>query len=242
MIAQLQKTLFILFAIYVTTFFVSSTEIYTPAITNPNAYLNIDNSFTGEAWSNNDNNFEGIITQINSNVYDTVKNIYYVTSTAVRVDVINKYDELKNTFIFDLYNEISYVVDYNKEMYKVYKSKNSPLINSDLQLKVSNSNKSINNYNCYLWRIVDNTTNTEISYWVNGKSFNFYSKVLNLWNRKENRYKFFMNLANNKGILPMHIIERTNLREIISESKIIKIDNVVLDESVVTIPDHFKAI
>jgi hypothetical protein len=51
-----------------------------------------------------------------------------------------------------------------------------------------------------------------------------------------------MNLANNKGILPMHIIERTNLREIISESKIIKIDNVVLDESVVTIPDHFKAI
>ena len=242
MIAQLQKTLFILFAVYVTTFFISSTEVSTPVANNSNAFLNNYTAYSNDTWEKNRSNFEGIITQINTTMYDTVKYMYYVTDTAVRVDVINKYNETKNTLIFDFIAEIAYVVDYDKEVYKVYKNKNSQLTGSELELKICDNSKKINNYDCFLWRINDEELDTEISYWVNGKSFSFYSRMLSIWNKKDKKSNFFLCLKDNEGVLPMQILERTKLREIISESKIIKIENSIIDKSVVTIPEYFTAI
>lgn len=190
---------------------------------------------------NTSGDFEGTIDLIQKNLYDTISFSLTVYKNKVKLDksiLKNKSDE---TLIFDLQNEVITALNNNKKLY--YNLPKQPYVNnSKLNFKIIKTNnvKSIIGYKCTQWRVKNDLKNTEITFWVTGKKYDFYHRFLKLWNKTENCYQYFLNIPEVEGYMPIQQVERTLLRDVKSTITISKISEHKVDTTLFNVPDTYS--
>lgn len=104
----------------------------------------------------------------------------------------------------------------------------------------TNNVKNILGYKCTQWRVRNDVKNTEITFWVTGKKFNFYQRFLKLWNKTDNCYQYFLNIPEVEGYIPVQQIERTLLRDVKSSILVNKISDQKIDTTLFNIPKDYS--
>jgi hypothetical protein len=188
----------------------------------------------------NTESFEGIIELMEKQSFDTVSFRLTIKKNIVRLDKQLINGQPDESIIFDLEKESITALHHNKKMYcnipvAVY-NKN---ISSDYQIIKTNTTKIISGFTCSQWRVKNSVKNTEITFWVTGKKFDFYQKFIQLWNKTDNCYQYFLTIPEANGYLPIQQIERTLLRDIKYSIIVNKIVEKRIDNSQFDIPKTY---
>jgi len=190
---------------------------------------------------NTSGNFEGIIDLIQKNLYDTISYRLYVYKNKVKLNKNILKGKVDETLIFDLQNEVITALNHNKKLY--YNLPKQQYINnnkSNFKIIKTNNVKNIIGYKCTQWRVKNDLKNTEITFWVTGKKYDFYHRFLKLWNKTENCYQFFLNIPEVEGYIPIQQVERTLLRDIKSTIIIFKITEQKVDTNLFNVPETYS--
>ena len=240
MINQVYKLSILSFVLFLSAFvFNNKTDAGKPlsAETINNSYNQQMERFFISSWGNNNQNFNGIITQEKTTMFDTVKSIFYVCDSIVRIENFDKNQKLKDVYIYYLNKNEYYIIN---DKLKKYKFAKIPKINySRKNIIKTRTSKYINDKKCFLWKIKQD--NKIFSYWVTGREYNFFYKICNLYYRRNKTISSFAS-TDIKGIMPMISEERTKLRKIISRIEITNIEPATIDKSVFEIPKSYKLI
>ena len=102
--------------------------------------------------------------------------------------------------------------------------------------------KYINGYKCNQWRVKNEGKNTEITYWVAGDKFNFYTPISQVATPLDDFYLFYNALPTAKlnGSMPMLIEDKTLLRATKSTLSVISIKSHPVDDSVFSVANYQK--
>jgi len=190
---------------------------------------------------NNEIPFEGVVELVQKNLYDTNRFTFYVTNNKIRVYKNPNQKSKSESLVFNLKNETITALNDLKKQY--YKLPIKPIVveaNADYKIIKTNNYKKIIGYNCSQWRVKNNTKNTEITYWVVGKKYDFYKKLLKLWNKTENCYKYFLTIPDVDGYIPLCQVERTLLRDVKSTITITKIKEQKVDTNLFNVPNNYS--
>ncbi len=184
--------------------------------------------------------FEGIIELMEKRSFDTVSFQLTIKKNIVKLDkqLINGKPE--ESLIFDLDKELITALHHNKKMYcNIPVTDYNRNVSSDYKIVKTNNTKVISGFTCSQWRVKNNLKNTEITFWVTGKKFDFYQKFIQLWNKTDNCYQYFLTIPEANGYLPMQQIERTLLRDIKYSIIVSKIVEKRIDNSQFEIPKTY---
>jgi hypothetical protein len=193
--------------------------------------------FSNYGWAKD---FEGSITMVKQSVYDTVYYTYYVSNGRIRIEEKDKSNEVKMVYIVNINKEEVYIINPSKKMYTKLKK-----ITSDNQeqqqfiIKKTDNYKLINGVRCYQWRVKNIHRNTEITYWVAQKNFDFFDKMVKVLNKTDKSWEFFNNIPNAAGYFPMLYVERTLLRDEKMRTAVLKIEPHRIDSSIFQIPKDY---
>ncbi len=185
--------------------------------------------------------FEGILELIQKNLYDTISYRLYVKKNIVKLDKSNKKFKVEESLLFDLKNETITALNHSKKLY--YNLPKLPYNSgsmSNYRIIKTNNTKNIIGYKCAQWRVRNDAKNTEITFWVTGKKYNFYQRFLKLWNKTENCYQFFLNIPEVEGYIPIQQVERTLLRDVKSTITITKIAEQKVDSTLFNVPKDYS--
>ena len=159
--------------------------------------------------------FEGVIEIMEKRSYDTISFLLTIKQNIVKLDKNIKNGKPEESLIFDLDKETITALHHNKKMFcSVPVSNYNKNYSSDFKIKKTNNKKKIAGYSCNQWRVKNSREDTEITFWVVGKRFNFYQKFIQLWNKTDNCYQYFLTIPEADGYMPMQQVERTLLRDV----------------------------
>lgn len=133
--------------------------------------------------------FEGVINLTKQTMYDTTLISFIVKHNMVRIDEKNTRNEIIQSLIINTSAKIITALSPSQKLYtNIYKNRASQL--GDIKIIKTTNFKYINGYKCTLWRVRNNTLNTEVSLWVCTENFTFYSEVMNLLSKTEDYSKY----------------------------------------------------
>lgn len=190
---------------------------------------------------NNSSEFEGVVELIQKNLYDTVSYKLYVYKNKVKLDKNVGQGKAEESLIFDLKNEVITALNHEKKLYynlpkKLYNSN----IGKEYKIIKTSNVKNILGYKCIQWRVRNDVKNTEITFWVTGKKYNFYQRFLKLWNKTDNCFQYFLNIPEVEGYMPVQQVERTLLRDVKTTILINKISDQKVDTLLFNIPKDYS--
>lgn len=184
--------------------------------------------------------FEGIIELLEKNSFDTVSYQLTIKQNVVKLDKNIKNGKPEESLIFDLEKETITALNHNKKMYcNIPVNSFNNVFTKDYKIIKSNNTKVISGFNCQQWRVKNNTENTEITFWVTGNKYYFYQKFVQLWNKTDNCYQYFLTIPDAGGFMPLQQIERTLLRDIKSSVTVNRIVNKEVENSQFEIPKTY---
>jgi hypothetical protein len=190
--------------------------------------------------SNDKKSFAGEIELIEKKPFDTCSYILRVSENLVRLDKNEKNNEQKETLIFDLENNTILALHHERKKFMNIPVKTFLNANDDsVRIIKTNNTKNISGFKCVQWRLKNISQNTEITYWVAGNNFDFYRRFLNLWNKTDKCYQYFLSIPETGGNFPIQQIERTLLRDIKSSVLISKVTFKPVDKSEFAIPEGY---
>ncbi len=188
----------------------------------------------------NTESFEGIIELMEKRSYDTVSFQLTIKKNIVKLDNHIFNGKPQESLIFDLDKETITALHHNKKMYcSIPVASYNQNSTADYKIIKTNSTKIISGFKCNQWRVKNNIKNTEITFWVTGKKFDFYQKFIQLWNKTDNCYQYFLTIPEANGYMPMQQIERTLLRDIKYSIIVSKIEEKSIDSSQFEIPKTY---
>jgi len=188
--------------------------------------------------------FEGNITFVKQTYYDTSYFTYTVKDKMVRIDEKNSQSQIIQSLIIDLKTNKIVALSPSQRMYTYIESSNKQVpAEKDVNYIKSDSYKYIDGHKCFLWRVRNTNTNTEVSLWVSESDFDFFDKVTELLGSSEDysRYcLYFNNIPNSRGYFPILTVEKTLLREEKSKIAVQHIDAKKVDSRLFSIPNNYK--
>ncbi|MBI5540037.1 MAG: DUF4412 domain-containing protein [Bacteroidia bacterium] len=184
--------------------------------------------------------FEGIIELLERSSFDTVSYQLTIKQNSVKLDKNIKNGKPEESLLFDLEKETITALHHYKKMYcNIPVNNYNKVSTNEYKIIKSNNTKIISGFNCQQWRVKNHTENTEITFWVTGKKYYFYQKFVQLWNKTDNCYQYFLTIPDANGFMPIQQIERTLLRDIKSSITVSKIINQTIDNSNFEIPKTY---
>jgi hypothetical protein len=185
--------------------------------------------------------FEGSITMVKESFYDTTFFTYFVSDGRIRIEECNSKKELQTVYLVNTNREEVFVINPLKKMYtKLKKLKNSTVKDNYFTIKKTDNYKIIQGVKCYQWRVKNCEMNSEISYWVTQKNFNFFEKMVKVLNQTDRSWEFFNRIPNSQGFFPMLYVERNLLRDEKMRTAVLQIQTHPLDTSIFSIPKGYK--
>lgn len=188
--------------------------------------------------------FEGNITFVKQTYYDTSYFTYTVKDKMVRIDEKNSQNQIIQSLIIDLQNNKIVALSPSQRMYTYIQSSNKQwAAQKDVTYIKSDNFKYIDGHKCYLWRVRNVNTNTEVSLWVSESDFDFFDKVTEMLGGSEDYSRFclyFNNIPNSRGYFPILTVEKTLLREEKSKIAVQHIDAKKVDSRLFSIPNNYK--
>lgn len=188
--------------------------------------------------------FEGEVNYVKTTFSDTSYYTYIIKDDYVRINESNKYKTLVRSYIVNLQDKSILVINPKTQIYTTIDSKKNN--NSTQEMRVINTGnyKYINGYRCDQWRVKNEKENTEITYWVAGGDFNFYTPISQVAIPLDDFYLFYNALptAKLKGSMPMLIEDKTLLRATKSTLSIVSIKSQIVDNSVFSVANYQKLV
>lgn len=181
--------------------------------------------------------FRGSITFERISLSDTVHYVYHVKDQFIRVDQLDSKQKTQQITIVNTKEQSITVINPDRKLYMpVTVRPFSDLPSNDYEIIKTENSKRINGYVCYQWRIRNRKKNTEVAYWVANDEFNFFTDLLRLMNKTEKIQNYYLQIPGATGFLPMHSVERSLLRDIRMQYKVLNIQKGTPDASLFTIP------
>jgi hypothetical protein len=187
--------------------------------------------------------FEGNLTITKETFYDTTFYYFSVQDNLIRIDQKNSQKQIIQSLIIDIKKEKITALSPNHKLYTLIDAKRKTQINKNDVVVIPTQNfKIINGYKCFLWRVRNESLNSEVSYWVYNSGYEFFHKAIQLLNGTEdysNLYNFFSQIDNVNG-LPILSVERTLLREEKVKITITHLSNRKVNPNIFHIPENYK--
>lgn len=186
--------------------------------------------------------FEGEITYIKTSYSDTLYYVYSIKDSCVRIDEYDKFNRPSRAYIVNLQDESIMVINPNKQLYA--KMESLPQIEQSQNLEVISTGnyKYINGYKCRQWRVRNIATNNEITYWMTGDNFNFYTPMSQIAMSVEDYFLFFkaLPIAKMKGSMPMLIENKTLTRAPKATISVTSVKQHSIDTSIFNLSQYQK--
>ena len=187
--------------------------------------------------------FEGEVSYVKTTFSDTLYYVYTIKNDCVRIDEYDKYKRTIRAYIVNLQDKSVMIINPNKRVYTQLES--FPVSNKyvqNMEVIHTGNYKYINGYKCSQWRVKNIEENTEITYWIAGNNFNFYTPMSQVAMSLEDHFLFFKALPQSKmqGVMPMMIENKTLLRASKSTFCVTKINSHPVDTSVFNISQYQK--
>lgn len=153
--------------------------------------------------------FEGIIEFKKQTEFDTLKYVYYVKGDKIRVDEVGaNYEAVGGSYLIDLKEKKIIAVSHARGLY--FEQPPSPVpaaIKGTPEVIKTTNTKKIFNETCTEYIVKNKEENTQISYWMAGGSYTFFSPLVKLLNRKDKSSVYFTKLTGVDGMFPFLSIE-----------------------------------
>lgn len=187
--------------------------------------------------------FEGDVSYVKTTFSDTIYYVYTIKDDCVRIDEYNKYKRPTRAYIINLLDKSVMVINPNKKLYtqlETFPVKDEFIQN--MEVVHTGNYKYINGYKCSQWRVKNFEENTEISYWMAGDNFNFYTPMSQVAMSIEDHFLFYKALPQSKmqGVMPMLIENKTLLRAPKSTFTIMAINSHPVDASIFNLSQYQK--
>lgn len=186
--------------------------------------------------------FEGEIMYIKTSYSDTLYYVYTIKDSCVRIDEYDKFNRPSRAYIVNLQDESVMIVNPNKQLYAKMEHLPQKEDSQNLEVISTGNYKYINGYKCSQWRVRNIASNSEITYWVAGENFNFYTPMSQIAMSIEDYFLFFKALPNAKmkGGMPMLIENKTLTRASKATISVIGIKPHNVDPSVFSLSQYQK--
>lgn len=188
-----------------------------------------------------DTRFEGSMTFIKMNHFDTTYCTYHVKEHYVRIEEMDRLKEVQRIFIVDVHNKAMVALHPKRKLFTTIKV--NPYLyskNPDTEVIKTENRKRINGHLCTQWRVKNQKENTEITYWVANEQFYFYRPLIEIVNGIEKINFYFMQISNAEGFMPLLTEERNLLRDKRMHIELIAIEKKKLDPKIFSIPQDYK--
>jgi hypothetical protein len=187
--------------------------------------------------------FFGSIEFINTTEKDTTANFYWVKDEMVKLDHMNKKGKgVEGSFLFNLKASNIKFISPQRKLWGNQKSEIPATIKGTCEVIKSKASKKIAGFTCVEYVVKNTAENTMITYWIAEKNFDFFIKVLKLWNRKDKQSVYYTQIKNLPiGSMPFLSEEKTiSDGKIISKLEVIKIDNTLPTNTTFKIPSVYS--
>lgn len=174
---------------------------------------------------------------------DTNMNVYFVKEPLVKLEQYGKKrGDIIGSFIFDLKaHEIKWV-NPKRKLWGFQKSETPQIIRGQCIVSKTGNIRKILGYRCYEYIVRNTEENLVISYWITTDKFEFFTPLIQLWNRKDKQSIYFGQIKDlPKGSMPLLSEEKQ-----ISDGKVLtrleatKIMASVLGDDAVAVPAGFS--
>jgi len=195
----------------------------------------------GGVRGNAQKSFQGEIKYKSESLSDTAYITYNIKENLVRVDEADSKGKVYQSTIVNIAKGTVTAIDPNKKLYTdIYPKPFSQYASSDFEIVRTGNYKYINGYKCFQWRVRNRSAQSEIAYWVAEEDFTFYDDLLKMLPFVNNSYTFFLNIPKPEGFLPMHVCERTLLRDVKNEFYVLDITEKTVDLHLFEIPKNYE--
>jgi hypothetical protein len=185
--------------------------------------------------------FEGSIEFKQFTAKDTTLNVYHVKGNKIMLDQIGKTShKAEGSFLFDLTSNKITGLNHSRKVYDdVAVNKNVASNKIDTVIKLKDT-KTILGYKCTGYIVKSKTDNVQITYWLAGSNFNFFTPSVILWNRKDKASVYFRAIKDTKGMMPLLSVEADLNGKETGKLEAIKIEKKPVDNSALEIPKDYK--
>ena len=155
--------------------------------------------------------FEGTIEFTKKSHFDETKYVYYISSSKVKIDELDKDGKVNGTMLVDFKTKKVIALNHDRKLQMEIKSKASVKDLSKSEMFKTTEKKTILGYNCVKWTVSNTDFKSKAEYWVIEKSnYLFFNQLLTALNRKDKIALYFMQIPENLGFFPI-IGEETTL-------------------------------
>ncbi len=187
--------------------------------------------------------FSGAINFKYATVYDTTLNVYYVKNQVVRLDQFaRKKNIVEGSFIFNLKSNEVQCLNPKRKLWAPQKNTSPQIIKGECIVTKGHKTKIIADLKCTEYIVKNTVEDLVISYWIAHTNFNFFSSLINLWNRKDKQSVYFRTIKGLEiGCMPMLSEEKQiSSGKSISKLEVTKISLIIPKEVSLKIPSDFS--
>lgn len=185
-------------------------------------------------------NFEGKIKILKEGAYDTLQIEVSVKDNIVRIDEFKSEKVLLRSYLIDLSKEKIFALSLKEKLYTEIPLRQSNTQNQSVEIIKTQNSMEINGTKCFQWRVKDKSKNSEVTFWVAQKEYNFLKSLVSILSRSETPLEIFGYFPQANGYFPLMSVDRTLLRKVKESARIIEIKPAKLPGSLFIIPPDFR--
>lgn len=149
-------------------------------------------------------NFQGTIEFTKKNQFDETNYVYYVSSSMVRIDELEKDGSITGTMLVNLRTKKVTAINHDRKLHMNVKTKPSVKDLSNCETFKTNEKKNILGYDCVKWTVNNPEFKSKAEFWVIEKGdYLFFKDLLTALNRKDKEALYFMQIPENTGYFPI---------------------------------------
>jgi hypothetical protein len=192
-------------------------------------------------------NFEGTIAFRMEAKKDTTNNIYNVKGTTVKLEQFAKRSgKVAGGFVFDLTAKTIKFYNPDRKIWGLQKAEGASGMQGTCKVeKTKNTKTYLEKYKCTEYVVSNEVEKTKISYWIyspekKGPKFDFFSNMINLWNRKDKVSVYFRQIKGlPAGSIAMYSTELLDGKQV-GMLEMQKIDAKTMTDADVAVPADYK--
>lgn len=174
---------------------------------------------------------------------DTNMNVYFIKDPLVKLEQYGKKGgDIIGSFIFDLKaHEIKWV-NPKRKLWGYQKSETPQIIRGQCIVSKTGNVKKLLGYRCFEYIVRNTEENIVISYWITTDKFDFFSPLIQLWNRKDKQSIYFGQIKDlPKGSMPL-LSEEKQISDgkTLTRLEAVKISPSVLSDESVSVPAGYN--
>lgn len=186
--------------------------------------------------------FSGTVEFRQATQKDTSLNMYWVKDNMIKLDQLAKKGTgVEGSFLINLKAANIKFISPKRKLWGNQKSEVPSPIKGVCEVISSKNTKKIAGYTCHEHIVKNTEENTMITYWITDGNFDFFLKMLKLWNRKDKQSVYYGQIKNIPiGSMPLLSEERTiSDGKLISKLEVTKIEKNIPLTSTFIIPNGY---